>query len=124
MAIEGIITEDGLPYGKVLALEEGSRSKNAYCLSSYGAFMAVCQLSPSGIREVFCNTHPGELLELAEAVEENMCEYRGAPEKHEGELKDLAFKREILLSMAADNRDKDFVSPDDKGHFNSSSSDN
>jgi len=124
MATGKLQSETGVPDEKTLALEAGSNSLNAYCLSSYGAFMAVCQLSPSGIREVFCQTNPAELEELADSVLENIREYRSEPEKHEGEIKDLFYKREVLLSMAADNAEKKSVTPDESGKFTTSRSDN
>jgi len=116
-------SKTGVPDDKTLALEAGSNSLNAYCLSSYGAFMAVCQLSPSGIREVFCNTNPAELEELADSLLDNIRDYRSEPEKHEGEIKDLFYKREVLLSMAADNAEKKSVTPDQEGKFTTSRSD-
>lgn len=113
-------SETEVPDEKTLALSDGSNSLNAYCLSSYGAFMAVCQLSPSGIREVFCHSNPAELEELADSVLDNIKEHRSEPEKHEGEIKDLFYKREVLLSMAEDNAEANLVTGDDEGKFRTS----
>jgi hypothetical protein len=93
-----------VPSQKTLALSESSNSKNAFCVSSYGAFQAVCMLSPKGIREVFCDTNPEELLEIADGVNDNIRDR--VPHESEGHIKDLAFKREVLIHMAEENSEK------------------
>lgn len=103
---------------KTLALDSNTGSKNAICLSSYGAFMAVDMLSPSGIREVFSNTPPAELREVAGGVFNNIqdCDTH----TQEGTIKDLAFKRQVLLDMAENNTDGNVVEAGDDGRFEGS----
>jgi len=93
-----------VPSQKTLALAENMSSKNAFCVSSYGAYQAVCMLSPKGIREVFSDTNPEELLEIAEGVNSNIRDK--APFQSEGQITDLAFKREVLIHMAEENSEK------------------
>jgi len=103
---------------KVLALQDGTASDAAYCISSYGAFQAVCMLSPSGIKEVFCNTPPSELEEIAEMIEDTLQDYY--PEDREGEIKDLAFKKQVVLKLAEDNSKKDAIVKENKKFDNTS----
>lgn len=104
-----------VPSDKTLSLSSGSGSANAYCIGSYGAFQAVNVLTPSDIREVFSETNPAELNELAECVGDHVGDL--VPERHEGELKDLCYKREILLHMAEQNADKKVVEQGPDGRF-------
>lgn len=102
---------------KTLALSEGSGSANAYCISSYGAFQAVSMLSPNGIREVFCDTPEQELRKLAESVKETYEDWGADPDSFEGEIKDLAYKRQIILKLARSNREKDLTTMNEDGRF-------
>jgi len=100
---------------KSLSLDDNSSSLNAFCISSYGAFQAVSMLSPGGIREVFCDTPPQELYELADALDESIQDLH--PEEHEGEVKDLCFKREILKHIAQENEENKLTVRNSEGRY-------
>lgn len=107
---------DVVPRQKTLALSDSMGSKNAFCISSYGAFQAVCMLSPKGIREVFSDTNPKELRELADSVNSSIRDK--VPHESEGQIKHLAFKREVLTHMADENSEKQITIRDDDGRYN------
>jgi len=103
---------------KKLALDSKTGSKNAICLGSYGAFMAVDMLSPSGIREVFSSTPPAEIREIADGVINNIqdCDTHD----QEATIKDLSFKHQVLLEIADNNEDKQLTEANEDGNFRSS----
>jgi hypothetical protein len=115
MKREDDIRKQKVPSEKTLAMSDGSGSANAHCISSYGAFQAVSMLSPTGIREVFSDTNPRELIEIADGVDENIKDKM--PFKDEAAVKDLAFKREVLLWMAEENSECDIVTENPDGRF-------
>lgn len=104
-----------VPADKTLAVSENTSSRDAFCISSYGAFQAISSLSPKSLREVFCDTNPAELREMADQVDEFVNDVY--PEDNEGAIKDMAYKRQILLVMAEENDDLSIVTENDEGRF-------
>lgn len=102
---------------KALAIGDKTTALNAYCLSSYGIYYMVDSLSPSAIKEVLSNTPPTELEMVASMLKDHMRDLD--PCANEGEVKDLAYKREVILKMAGRNENKTVVEPDEDGKFRS-----
>ena len=108
-------SESAVPSEKTLAVSENTTSRNAFCISSYGAYQAVSLLSPQSLREVFGDTNPAELREIADQVDEFVNDVY--PEDNEGAIKDMAYKRQILLVMAQENDDLSVVTETNEGDF-------
>lgn len=87
---------------RTLSLSSKEGSAHAYCISSYGAYMAVCNLSPQDLREVFSNTPPYDLKRLADALQDNIDDMSADPLNNEGAIKDLSYKQALLRAMARD----------------------
>lgn len=100
---------------KMLALGEGCGSSHAYCIGSAGAFTAINDLSPKSVRQIFTNTRPEELRELANMLDEHIKETFS--ESDEGQVKDLTYKREVLLRLADEHEDKEVVEKNDEGRY-------
>jgi len=100
---------------KMLALGEGCGSSHAYCIGSAGAFIAINDLSPKSVKQVFTNTRPEELRELANMLDEHIKETFS--ESDEGQVKDLAYKREVLLRLADEHEDKEVVKKNNEGRY-------
>ena len=100
---------------KTLALRDGSGSSHAYCVGSAGAFKIINHLSPQIIQEAFNNTPPSELREMALMLDDHIMETFDTSK--EGQIKDLSFKRGLLLRMADDNSDKEVVTQSEDGTY-------
>jgi len=100
---------------KALALRDGSGSSHAYCVGSTGAFKIINHLSPQLVQEAFNNTPPSELREMASMLDEHIREVFDTSK--EGQIKDLSFKRGLLLRMADDNSDKEVVTQSEDGTY-------
>jgi len=104
-----------VPTEKTLALSDKTGSREAFCISSYGVFQAISSLNPTSLREVFGDTNPAELREMAEQVDEFINDVY--PDDNEGAIKDMAYKKQILLVMAEDNDQKSIVTENENGRF-------
>lgn len=109
------IRKNDVPAEKSLALAGKSGSKNAHCISGHGAYQATLQLSPSGIEKVFGHTNPRELLEIADMLKEQV--RNRDPMEDEGPIKDLAFKRQVLIKLAEQNSEREIVTQNEDGRY-------
>jgi|APHM01.1.fsa_nt_gi hypothetical protein len=81
---------------------------DSYSISSYGAFMLVCEADASTLNEVFAKTDPDELRRLADSLSDNIVEMMGSGDKDGA--KELAYKQYALRHLAYENEDRFKVS--------------